>query len=54
MSKIDPQIILDALEKAEKEAAAVQEKFLGKVKNYENVTVSQSSIFGAAPNLSSR
>ena len=44
MSQIDPQIILDALAKAEKEAADVQEKFLGKVKNYENVTVRSSSV----------
>lgn len=40
MSSIDPQIILDALEKSEKDAEAVKEKFLDKVKNYENVTVS--------------
>merc|ERR1711970_77874 len=39
MSQIDPQIILDALAKAEQETVAVQEKFLDKVKNYENVTV---------------
>merc|ERR1719419_1039970 len=41
MSQIDPQIILDALEKAENEAKAVEAKFMDKVKNYENLTVKE-------------
>ena len=45
MSQIDPQIILDALEKAENEAKAVEAKFMDKVKNYENLTVSEKLHF---------
>ena len=51
MSQIDPQIILDALEKAENEAKAVEAKFMDKVKNYENLTVSEKLHFSKLSHL---
>ena len=40
MSKISPDTILEALEKAENDAKKVEDKFMSKVKSYENVNVS--------------
>ena len=40
MSKISPDTILDALQKAEDDAKKIETKFLEKVKTYENVNVS--------------
>ena len=48
MAKIDPQTILDALQKAEDDAKKVEKKFMEKMQTYEDVNVSDLQLMTLA------